>query len=160
MSEPWERDGWVAHTRVMLDSYRRWLGRDLVPRTGTPEDQAKAMFDAPFVVVSHGTQADPLLSYGNRIALELWAMDADTLVRTPSRLTAEPGERAERAELMDRTARDGHATGYTGIRVSATGRRFRIAGAVVWNLLDADGQLAGQAATFSEWAFLGEARTP
>jgi hypothetical protein len=35
------------------------------------------------------------------------------------------------------------------VRVSATGRRFRIAGAIVWNLVDAAGLRHGQAASFS-----------
>lgn len=53
------------------------------------------------MVVSHQTQADPVLCYGNRRALSLWEMDLPTLTSTPSRLTAEPLERAERQRLLD-----------------------------------------------------------
>lgn len=66
-----------------------------------PTPQAQALFEAPRVVVSHQTQADPVLCYGNRRALVLWEMDAPTLTSTPSRLTAEPLERAERQRLLD-----------------------------------------------------------
>lgn len=70
--------------------------------THTPKHrQAQALFDAPRVVVSHQTQADPVLCYGNRKALALWEMDLATLTSTPSRLTAEPVERAERQRLLD-----------------------------------------------------------
>jgi hypothetical protein len=147
----WQRTGWIEHAQVMLDSYRHWLGRELIDRDGSPSEQAQRLFEAPFVVVAHGTQADPLLAYANRVALNLWEMDVEALLQTPSRLTAEPMHRDERATLMDRTTRDGHATGYSGIRISRTGKRFRIADAIVWNLLDSTGQRIGQAATFSNW---------
>jgi len=32
------------------------------------------MFEAPFVLISHGTEDDPILNYGNRVALWLWQM--------------------------------------------------------------------------------------
>jgi len=40
---------------------------------------------------------------------------------------------------------------YSGIRISQSGRRFRIEQAIVWNLIDAAGHLCGQAATFDTW---------
>ncbi|MDB5385463.1 MAG: hypothetical protein JWM11_1109, partial [Planctomycetaceae bacterium] len=60
----------------------------------------------------------------------------------------------ERARLLERTTRDGFVDDYQGIRVSTTGRRFRIDQALVWNLVDAQGNRVGQAATFSDWQFL------
>lgn len=150
----WLRHGWMEHTQLLLYSFRRWLGRDLVPRNGTAVDQARELFLAPFVVVSHGTEADPILSYGNRAALELWEFDVPTLLTTPSRLTAEPAERDDRARLLERTMRQGYADDYEGVRITRTGRRFRILGAVVWNLVDAREVRVGQAATFGAWAFV------
>ena len=72
----------------------------------------------------------------------------------PSRLSAEPDLRSERAALMARVTRDGFIDDYSGVRVSATGRRFRIQKATVWNLDDDAGTRHGQAAAFSDWAFL------
>lgn len=146
--------GWVEQTQIMLNSYRHWTGRELIPRIGSAEQQAMALDRVPFVVVSHGTQADPILNYGNQTALSLWEMSVEKLTQTPSRLTAEPMHREERARLMERTTREGYVDDYQGIRISSTGRRFRIDQATVWNLLDSSGQLVGQAATFSEWRFL------
>jgi hypothetical protein len=145
---------WIGHVQVLLDSYHHWLGRDLIARDGSPQEQAHRLFDAPFVVVSHGTQPDPILSYGNRAALELWEFDIPTLLATPSRLTAEPMHRDERAQLLERTRRDGFADDYSGIRITATRRRFRIVQAIVWNLRSPSGEHVGQAATFSRWAWL------
>jgi len=151
---PWQREGWEQHTRLLLDSYRRWLGRELLEPRGTPADDARALFEAPFVVVSHGTEADPIFNYGNRTALDLWQMDLPTFLGTPSRQTVEPSLRDERERLLQRTVRDGFADNYSGIRISATGRRFRINQAIIWNLIDKTGTYAGQAATFSAWEWV------
>lgn len=151
-----EPPGWIEHTQTLLDSFRKFVGRELTDRTGTVEEQARRLFEAPFVVVSHGTEADPILNYGNQTALNLWEVDSATLCRMPSRLTAEPVHRDERARLLERTLRDGFVDDYRGIRISATGRRFLIEQAIVWNLVNAAGERVGQAATFDNWQFLPE----
>lgn len=148
-TEPGSAD--TAHVRLLLDSFARLVGRELLSRDGSAVEQAHRLFTAPFVVVSHDTQADPLLTYGNRAALALWEMTAAEFRGTPSRLTAEPMHRDERARLLERTRRDGFVDDYQGIRISRTGRRFLIERAVVWNLVDTDGTLRGQAATFADW---------
>ncbi len=135
----------------MLNSFRRFVGRDLIERTGDAAEEAKIVFQARFVVVSHGTQDDPILNYGNKTALALWEMDLPTLMSTPSRLTAEPMHRDERAQLMTRAARDGFVDDYRGIRISSSGIRFLIERAIIWNLVDAAEQRVGQAATFADW---------
>jgi hypothetical protein len=76
------------------------------------------------------------------------------LTRTPSRLTAEAPDREERARLLEIVTRRGFIDDYSGIRVSKTGRRFRISRATVWNLLTEDGRPCGQAARFDKWEFL------
>lgn len=149
--EPSDR---VAHVQRLLDSYRRWLGRDLIDRAGTPEQQARRLFEAPVVVLAHGTEPDPILNYANRVALDLWQADLPALLSTPSRLTAEPVHRDERARLLARVTRDGYIDDYSGVRISTTGRRFFIESATVWNIVDEAGRLAGQAATFAAWRFL------
>ena len=148
---PWDRPELVVHVQLLLDSFARLLERELIPRNGSPLAQAQRLFESPFVVVSHGTEADPVLNYANATALTLWEMDWASFVQTPSRLTAEPMHRDERARLLERTRRNGFVDDYQGIRISRTGRRFRIEQAIVWNLTDAAGQLRGQAATFREW---------
>lgn len=147
----------IEHSQLLLDSFARLVGRELVSRAGSAADQAERLFAAPFVVVSHGTEADPVLNYGNATALALWEMTPEELRRTPSRLTAEPMHRDERARLLERTRRDGYVDDYSGVRISATGKRFRIERAIVWNLTDAAGSHRGQAATFDAWTPLPEA---
>lgn len=149
--QPWQDPAWVEHSQLLLNSYRHWLKTDLIPRSGTPEEQAQALFEADPVVVSHGTQSDPILNYGNQTALRLWEIKLEQFLQTPSRMTAEPMHRDERAQLLERTTRDGYVDDYQGVRISSTGRRFLIEQAIVWNLLDEKGEYRGQAATFSHW---------
>ena len=143
-----------GHTALLLDSHQRMTGRGLLGRSGDAAEDARRLFEAPFVVVSGGAEGDQILNYGNAAALQLWEMDWDTLVRTPSRHTAEPMHRAERAAFLARVREHGFVDDYSGIRISKNGRRFRIQQATVWNLVDASGAFAGQAATFGHWEFL------
>ena len=145
-----------THGAELLRTYHRWTGRHLIEPCGDSRDEARMLFEAPFAVVSGGAEGDQILNYGNKTAMELWEMDWDTLKRTPSRLTAEPMHREERAEFLRRVRERGFIDDYSGIRISNKGRRFRIAQATVWNVTDADGKYAGQAATFSKWEFLSQ----
>ena len=72
-------------------------------------------------------------------------------VGLPSRYSAEPVNREARAQLLARVGCDGYIDDYAGVRISATGQRFRIEAATVWNLVAADGSVHGQAATFDRW---------
>lgn len=156
---PWLDPAWSLQIQRMLNSYRRWLGTELIERHGTSEEQAERLFHTPFVVVSHGTQADPILNSANAVALHLWEMPLEQFLRTPSRLTAEPVHRDERARMLETTRKQGYIDDYRGIRISSSGRRFRIDRAIVWNVVDESGEPAGQAATFSQWVFLHAEQT-
>ncbi|MBH0182377.1 MAG: MEKHLA domain-containing protein, partial [Nitrospira sp.] len=133
----WALPSVIAWSKQVLDSYCHWIGRDLLVRSGSMEDQAEALFAAPFVVVSHGTEPDPILNYGNQAALDLWEMTWDRLTRTPSQHTAEPMNRAERARMLRQVEERGSYDRYRGVRSSATGRRLLVEDAVVWTVIDA-----------------------
>ena len=150
----WKTDFAIAHTTCLARSLRHWTGRALLPGILTPVELAKKGFAAPFVLVSHGTEADPILNYGNRAALSLWEISWEELTRTPSRLTAEAPNREERARLLDAVMRRGFIDDYSGVRISKTGRRFLIGRATVWNLSTEEGTLCGQAAMFDHWEFI------
>jgi hypothetical protein len=124
----------------LLRSYKMWLGHELC----TPME----LFDAPFVLLAHGIELPPILFYGNRRALELWEMDFDAFTRMPSLRTAEADLRDAREKLLADVAAQGYSEGYRGVRVSATGKRFEIEQATVWNIMDGSAQRIGQAAMF------------
>jgi hypothetical protein len=154
MDAPWQNPAVIAQTQLIVRSLHHWTGRDLLAGIFSPAESAEKLFHAPFVVVSHGTENDPILNYGNAAALALWELSWAELTRTPSRLTAEAPNRAERARLLAEVTARGFIENYSGIRISKTGRRFRIAQATVWNLISPTGQPGGQAALFSQWEFL------
>lgn len=126
------------------DSYRKLTGRALVAEG----DSVEVLWSAPFAIVAHGTEADPIFFFGNDAALAIFETDFDAFARLPSRLSAEPLLRSERARLLERVAQNGIIEDYSGIRISATGKRFRISSASVWNLTDTAGSAVGQAAAF------------
>jgi hypothetical protein len=99
-------------------------------------------------------EEDPLLNYGSHLALSLWETTWDALLQTPSRLTAEVVNRAEREWMLERARTRGYIDNYGGVRISNSGRRFLIENAIVWSVIDQAGQRLGQAATFSRWTFL------
>ncbi len=138
----------------IADSYRRLTGRPLVSAESEP---IAALWSAPLAIVAHGTEPDPIFFFGNAIALSLFEMDFAAFTHLPSRFSAEPLLREERAHLLERVARDGIIDDYAGVRISASGKRFRISNASVWNLEDASGAAAGQAAAFAEWVSISRA---
>jgi hypothetical protein len=144
-----------VRTRIarITASYRALTGRALVSEIH--DDLIATLWSAPFAVVAHGTEPDPIFFFGNATALSLFEMDFAQFTRLPSRLSAELLQREERDRLLDRVMRDGIIEDYSGVRVSASGRRFLIRNAAVWNLTDDSGRPAGQAARFSEWDPLG-----
>jgi hypothetical protein len=150
----WQTDFAIGHTTCLARSFKHWTGRDLLSGNFSETELAQKIFQAPFALVSHGMEVDPVLNYGNQSALSLWEMSWEELTRTPSRLTAEAPNREERARLLETVTRRGFIDDYSGIRISKSGRRFRISQATVWNLLTEKNQPCGQAAMFDHWEFL------
>ena len=144
----------LDHTERLRHSFHALTGRDLIDPDLSPEAAAAALFHAPFVVLSHNTAPDPILTYGNLTALNLFALTWEELIQMPSRLTAEVPNRAERARLLAEVTARGFIDDYSGVRIARTGQRFLIEQATVWNLSDAEGRPCGQAATFQAWRLL------
>ena len=153
-SEIWANPAVMEWSQLLLNSFRRWVGRDLFERVGDQDYQAHALFQSPFVVVSHGMEEDPVINYGNQVALDLWELTWEQLVKTPSRLTAEPVNRAEREWMLEQARTRGYLDTYRGVRITSTGRRFLVENALIWNVVDTEGRRVGQAATFSQWTWL------
>ena len=134
-----------SRLELIATSYQRLTGRKLA---APAKDMAYALWTAPRVIVAHGTETDPIFFFGNLVALHQFEMSWERFTAMPSRLSAEPMLREERQALLGRVARDGFIDDVVGVRISATGRRFRIERATVWNLIDEYGAVRGQAATF------------
>jgi len=155
---PDETNGFLQeHALLLLKSFEQWIGRPLMGISLlTSEEQAQALFRAPFALVSHTTAADPVFNYANRQALALFEMSWEEFTRLPSRLSAEPVHQEERERLLSTVTHQGYSDNYRGIRIAKSGRQFWIENAIVWNLFDAEHRYCGQAAMFETWRFLTE----
>ena len=135
-----------AFYQLLADSYGRLLGRPLVPQTMSLLEATDWLYErAPFAVLAHNTSPDPLFIYGNKAAQCRFGYSWDEITRLPSRLSAESPDRAERQQFLARVQRLGYEAGYKGVRITKSGQRFMIEDATLWQLLDADGKLHGQA---------------
>lgn len=156
----WQQPGIIRWVQIMADSYQQLLGRnlidtlDVIDTIDTPEQLSQALFQAPFVLVSHGTQANPIFNYGNQMALQLWSLSWDEFIQTPSAASAEPIEREERSMMLQQAKELGYIENYQGVRISSKGKRFLIKQVTLWNLTDESGQKCGQAATYPRWEWL------
>jgi PAS domain S-box-containing protein len=134
---------------LLNGSYARLLGD---PPLALGHDAHWLYHEAPFPVLAHSTDADPVFIYANRAAQTLFCYTWDEFIGLPSRLSAAPADRAERARLFEEVARQGFSTSYSGTRVTKSGQPFRIAQAVIWQLHDEQGHLRGEAAKIGTWS--------
>jgi hypothetical protein len=152
--EIWHQPAIIQWTELLLNSYEKLLKQPLMERRGTEEEQAKTLFFAPFVVVSHGREDDPIFNYANQKALDLWETTWEDFTQMPSRLSAEAVYREERKQFLEQAASQDFAELFKFIRITSRGRRFLIDRAIVWNVFDTDGQYYGQAAHYTDWSFI------
>ena len=146
----------ARHTGHLAESLLKYAGKELVSewRSRAAGVLAQDVFYSDFVLLSHGTELDPVLNYGNFSALELWGMPWKEFTRMPSRLTAEPDQWEDRAELLRAVERDGHACAQRESRITAAGTRFQIKEITIWRVDGPQGERAGIAAMFDDWEFL------
>jgi hypothetical protein len=131
--------------RLLTGSYARLVGAPLVPAACGP---AWLYQDAPFALVAHNTEPDPRFIYANLTAQAWFEYSWSEFISLRSRLSAEAPARAERRRLLEAAARNGVVSGYRGLRVAKSGRRFWIEAGIVWQLIDDGGVWRGQAAMF------------
>ncbi|MGF6959175.1 PAS domain S-box-containing protein [Paraburkholderia youngii] len=135
-----------AFYQLLSDSYARLVGHRLVPHVTSVIEATEWLYEhAPFAVLAHNTDPDPVFIYGNKAAQRRFGYSWNEITRLPSRLSAEAPNREERQQFLERVQQLGYETNYRGVRVTKSGERFIIEQATLWQLLDADGTLHGQA---------------
>jgi MEKHLA domain len=150
---PWQQEAIILQSQYLISSFQHWTGNSLLDANASPLETAQVLFEAPFVLVSHGTESDPIFNYGNRKALELWELSWEEFTRMPSRRSAEELVQEERDRLLTEAATKGFSY-FSGVRISSTGKRFEIQDGILWNLLDEQNKLSGQAAVYSKCTFI------
>jgi hypothetical protein len=141
-----ENDFQSAFVQKVLASHLRVVGRPLL--TGL---SGRDVWLGDFALLTHRGDAQAMLNYGNRFALDLWECDWGQFTATPSSATAPQEGRAAREAMMQAVVRDGFVSGYEGERVSRTGRSFLIQDVTIWRLLDESDESFGIAAFFPRY---------
>jgi hypothetical protein len=150
----WNHADSLTYQRHIAASYERYFCAQLVDQSAEPGiGLAQELYAAPFALLAHDGTDDPRFTYANLTAQKLWERSWEDFIGLPSRLSAEPDARQMRAEMLHRVLTDGYLNGYSGVRVAASGRRFAIDGAKIWNVTDVEGSRIGQAARIDHWVF-------
>ncbi len=152
MTEPFERSEIIDYSNLLISSFIRLTGGSLF--SSMSNDIARELYTAPFAVVSHGTEADPIFRYANQTALDLWQMTWTEFTSLPSRFSVESIQQDERERLLAQASRKGYVDTYQGVRIAKNGQRFIIKNTVLWNVEDEQGLRYGQACVIRDWEFL------
>ena len=146
MSTNEQQLAWIARAAVILDSFFRLLGRELMPRSGSPSADAALLYEFPLAVLAHNTADLPLLDWVNCAAAAAFETTPERLLGRPSAATTPADATADRAQLFESIRQSGFTTGYSGTRIGLTGRRFVIEDTTLLSLQDPEGNPAGHAA--------------
>jgi hypothetical protein len=145
-----EEDPALNATLNLLDStYRQWTGEHLPCALIDPHSRAAWIHrEAPYSLVFHNNDNDPVFTYGNECALRCFKYSREVFCGMPSRFSASSVDREARQALLNIVGTQGFASGYTGYRVDRYGHAFMIYDGIVWEVRDDTGTPLGQAALF------------
>ncbi|GJP68573.1 hypothetical protein CLOP_g25254 [Closterium sp. NIES-67] len=143
----------IMHSLELIDSYYRATGRPMFDKAVEVAEAAKELWSAPFLVMSHGTEDDPIFNYGNESALRAFESTWADFTALPSRYSSADPDSPARKELLHQ-AEEGPKDLKGLVRVSTKGTKFEIDDGVLWTLVATDGERFGQAAVIREWHLL------
>lgn len=152
---PDETNDFLAeYVYLIIKSLKKFKGIELTDSSLNIKEQAQQVFEAPYVLVAHNASTDPIFQYSNKKGLELFEMSWDEFTRLHSKYSAEPQNRRERELLLNDVLLKGYTDNYSGVRISKTGRKFKISAATVWNIMDENNEKKGQAALFRDYTYI------
>jgi PAS domain S-box-containing protein len=142
----------VQFAELLTYSYQRIVGTSMLPSDQAGADAARWLYeDAPFALLAQDTSTDPRFVYANRKAQRCFEYSWDEFVVMPARLSAHAADQEHRRKFLEGVLQQGYADNYRGLRIAKSGRRFWIEDTTVWNLVDRNGILQGQAALVPRW---------
>lgn len=132
------------------NSLQQYTGKSLLEHM--VEDSVESLQDAHentrFAILSHGIQEDPIYNYFNKAALETFQYEPEEIYQLPSRKSAPPDLRVDRAALIQASVECGFQIYTKAVRVTKCGRLFQINEGLLWNVYDNEGNRVGQTALF------------
>jgi hypothetical protein len=154
MKNPWEDPNVILHTQILNFSFHHWYGKDLIDGAENAYDLALKVYGAPFVLLSHGMEDDPVFNYANESGQKLFGYDWKTFISLPSRLSAEQNVAEARQKALEESMRKGFSENYCGVRINQAGQKFMIKNVLLYKVTDENQRNYGLAALFSDWEFL------
>jgi hypothetical protein len=152
------------HVGLLDSSLKKLTGKGVYERMGlsimnddADDDEAIATickevcWNRRYVLISHGTESNPIYNFGNKAALEAFVRTWDSLLELPSAQSVVLRSQDEvlRNKLMQQVTEQGFVEGASGIRVRGDRKFIQLVNAVVWNCHDDNtGDYIGQAALF------------
>lgn len=116
-----------AHIKLLVSNINLLTGENIIENNNDIDNIAREIFFAPFVVMSHGTEADPIFNYANQCALNLFEMTWEAFIKLPLRFSAEADSQDERDRILESVSKNGYVNDYTGVRISNKVSTFRCA---------------------------------
>lgn len=138
----------------ITSSLKKLANIEIVDFSLSLEEQAKQAFTSDYVLLAHNASDEPIFNYANETALELFEMTWEEFTNMSSKHSAESDERVEREKFLAEVREKGYSKDYSGIRISKTGKRFKIKNVILWNVYDSENNRIGQAALFDEYEYL------
>ena len=130
------------HVSILDNSLRKLTGKGIRERIGLDEKENGDIYkdfcmDERFVIVSHGTEDDPIYNFSNVAGMEAFVRSWDEFIELPSRLSVvlQTKDEESRIQLMRKVTDDGFVEGASGIRVRGDGQFIKLVDAVVRDLL-------------------------
>lgn len=152
---PCDENGYFAeHAKLIRFSFERLLDRPFPIADSSELAFPKQLYHASFAVLAHDGSETPMFTYANLTAQNLFEMSFEEITQMPSSQSAEMEHRSAREKALREVMEKGYIEDYSGIRISKTGKRFRILDALLWNLVDSEMRHRGQAVIFYKWQFL------
>ncbi|TVU59214.1 MEKHLA domain-containing protein [Vibrio atlanticus] len=137
---------YVKQVKIISHNYNRIFGKQLYRENNSDLEIFYEVWNSHFAIVSHGTEINPLFNFANKKALEIFELNYLDFIGLPSIQTADALAAEDRIMLLNDVNRHGFVKNYSGIRVSAKGKKFQICDAVIFNLFDFEYNYHGQAA--------------
>lgn len=142
----------VKYCKLIAASYHHFTGLEIVPDYKSLSDLelAQRIFDADFALVSHNQ--NKIFCFANNSALNLWETNWSNFTKMASTKSApdDDATQNERNNLLNEAFKKGYVDNYQGVRKSTKGNLFEIKNTTLFNVLDEDKNIIGQAALIQE----------
>ena len=144
----------VILSHFMNESFKRWTDQYLIDPHHQPEEFSRLLYFAPFVVFAVSNHPDPRFSYANESSQKLFLYNWNEFTALPSTTPIEPSDFPQSQRMLDECSSQGFSKAFEGIRITSTGKRFKIGRTILWNIIDDSGRKIGKAVVFNKWEFI------